>query len=96
MRKTYQDILKRCFCTQLSALTRRENCMRKSEMASHLLMTERAYYDLERGKFCCSALTLVLYLIYLCPDTAAFLEKIRSKFEEEAILLLLEGNDNSK
>ena len=47
--------------------------MTQELMASILEMSTRAYADLESGKSCCSAETLVLYLHRLCPDAGAFL-----------------------
>ncbi len=62
-------------------------------MASLLLMSERSFYDLERGKSCCSALTLALYLLYVCEDVSVFLEDLRGEFEDEGILLIIKGED---
>lgn len=46
-------------------------------MATLLIMDDRSYADLDHGNSCCSALTLVLYLIYCCDDPMAFLENLR-------------------
>ena len=50
-------------------------------MASLLEMDDRSYAELDRGNSCCSALTLVLYLIYCCNDPMAFLESLRKVLE---------------
>lgn len=46
-------------------------------------MEDRSYIDLDHGKSCCSALTLALFLIYLCEDPMLFLNKLRKAFEAE-------------
>jgi len=61
----------------------------KSYMAAKLFMSDRSYIDLEKGKFCCSSLTLVLYLIYLCEDIPGFLNDLRKELEDAGLLLLL-------
>ena len=52
-------------------------------MAGRLLMASRAYIELEQTKNCCSALTLVLYLMYTCNDPVAFLNELRQAFETD-------------
>jgi len=46
-------------------------------------MDDRSYIDLEHGKSCCSAVTLALFLIYVCDDIISFLEDLRIAFESE-------------
>lgn len=46
----------------------------QEEMAHRLLLSTRAYSDLESGKSCCSLLTAVLFLSRCCPDRTAFLD----------------------
>ena len=75
MRDRYTRILKAQFW---------DRAIRSQEaMARHLLMATRTYADIERGKACCGALTLTLYLIYLCPDPMRFLSDLRSAMERE-------------
>jgi len=52
-------------------------------MAEKLVMDDRSYIDLEHGKSCCSAVTLALFLIYVCDDIISFLEDLRIAFESE-------------
>ena len=66
MRKQYREILKKWFQDQL--IRHRNACgMTQLAMADRLVMDERSYIDLEHGKTCCSAVTLVLFLT-LCSD----------------------------
>ena len=46
-------------------------------------MDDRSYIDLEHGKSCCSAVTLALFLIYVCDDIISFLADLRIAFESE-------------
>lgn len=54
----------------------------QEQMAAKLHMSVRSYAYLESGASCCSALTLVLYLLYYCPDVPAFLLELREAFEK--------------
>lgn len=53
----------------------------QEEMADRLVMASRTYVDLDHGKTGCSALTLALFLIYVCAEPLAFLEELRDAFE---------------
>lgn len=80
MRKTYQAILKHHFHSTL-VRTRTNLGLTQSEMAERLAMDDRSYIDLDHGKSCCSAITLVLFLIYVCRDVDGFLEELQHAFE---------------
>jgi len=82
MRKHYLAILKSHFHTELF---RRRVALgiTQEEMAQRLLMANRTYVDLDHGKSCCSALTLALFLVYICVDPTNFLEELRDAFENE-------------
>lgn len=82
MRKQYSNILKSHFHTELFR-TRAMLGITQEEMAHRLMMASRTYVDLDHGKTCCSALTLVLFLIYICADPAVFLGELRNAFENE-------------
>lgn len=84
MRKQYIRILKVFFCRKVRT-SRAELAISQEEMASRLLMAARTYIDLEQAKNCCSALTLVLYLIYICNDPLAFLNELRQTLEADTI-----------
>lgn len=80
MRKCYTRILKTVFHQELFR-SRVDLDITQEEMAHHLVMANRTYIDLDHGKTCCSALTLALFLIYICADPLEFLEKLRNAFE---------------
>ena len=80
MRRQYEKILKDFFYEKL--IYRREELkISQEEMAGRLQMDCRTYIDLDHGKTGCGALTLALYLIYVCADSHAFLEELKNAFE---------------
>lgn len=83
MRKTYHTLLKRHFHSTL-VRTRTNLGLTQSEMAERLAMDDRSFIDLDHGKTCCSAVTLVLFLIYVCDDVDGFLEELQHAFEADA------------
>lgn len=80
MRKHYHAILKNRFHNFL-VHTREDLQLTQSQMANILSMDYRSYAELDHGKSCCSALTLVLYLIYCCPAPQIFLQELKDAFE---------------
>ena len=84
MRKQYIRILKVFFCRKVRA-SRAELAISQEEMASRLLMAARTYIDLEQTKNCYSALTLALYLIYVCNEPLVFLNELRQALEAATI-----------
>ena len=82
MIRTYRNILKSHFHVHLVQI-RTTNGLTQSEMAEKLSMDDRSYIDLDHGKTGCSALTLALFLIYICTDPLGFLEELRDAFERE-------------
>jgi hypothetical protein len=52
-------------------------------MSERLAMACRTYIELDHGKTGCSAVTLALFLIYVCNDPIAFLEELRNAFEAD-------------
>lgn len=80
MRKHYIQVLKSFFHNKLFH-TREALGITQEEMAHRLAMAARTYVDLDHGKTSCSALTLALFLIYVCADPVAFLEELRDAFE---------------
>lgn len=83
MRKTYTKTLNLFFCKQLLR-RRRALGISQEEMARRLAMSHRTYIELEHGKAGCGALTLTLFLIYLCPEPLEFLEDLRCAFDAES------------
>lgn len=79
MRKMYHRILKTYFTNTL--VQRRQALqLTQAQMAERLLMDDRSYIDLDHGKTCCSALTLALYLAFICEDVHNFTEGLRYAF----------------
>ena len=81
MRKAYRTILKMCFHQHL-VYARTEQGLTQSEMAERLAMDDRSYIDLDHGKSCCSAITLALFLVYVCNDVETFVGELRHAFED--------------
>ena len=81
MRKHYSRILKNFFYESLIH-TRHDLGITQEEMAFRLSMACLTYIDLDHGKTGCSAVTLALYLVYLCKDPLAFIIGLRNAFEE--------------
>ena len=82
MRNHYTKVLKSFFHQKLFR-SRVDLGITQEEMAYKLSMSSRTYVDLDHGKTGCSALTLALFLIYVCTDTLGFLEELRDAFENE-------------
>lgn len=80
MRRIYRNALKHHFHIQLIHI-RAVTGLTQSEMAEKLAMDERSYIDLDHGKTCCSAVTLALFLVYVCDDVQGFLEELRHALE---------------
>ncbi|MGN0166978.1 MAG: hypothetical protein ACI4AB_02950 [Acetatifactor sp.] len=80
MRKTYHVILKCIFYENLIR-TRSRLGLTQSQMAEKLAMDDRSYIDLDHGKTCCSAVTLALFLVYVCEDVYSFVEELRNAFD---------------
>ena len=80
MRRIYRNVLKHQFHIRIVHI-RNVKGITQSEMAELLSMDERSYIDLDHGKACCSAVTLALFLVYVCEDVHEFLEELRHAFE---------------
>ena len=80
MRKVYHMRLKELFHRALVE-TREYREMSQAQMAEKLAMDERSYIDLDHGKTCCSAVTLALFLIYVCDDASKFLAELKNALE---------------
>ena len=81
MRNRYASIFKSFFHEKLFR-RRVELDITQEEMADRLVMAGRTCVDLDHGKTGCSALTLALFLIYVCAEPLAFLEELRNAFED--------------
>lgn len=80
MREGCTGVLKTHFRRKLVA-ARADMKISQSDMAQMLSMSLRSYSDLENGRSGCSAVTLVLFLIEICPDPLAFLEELREALD---------------
>lgn len=82
MRTRYEQILKALFRQNLRRDRERLGITRVA-MARRLRMAERSYLDLEYGTYSCSALTLMLYLAFICEEPGAFIRSFRERVREE-------------
>lgn len=81
MKEIYTTIFKKYFRYYLLQ-SRNQLDLTQNQMAEKLNMSNRAYASLESGKSCCSAITLVFFLL-LCMDSYdKFLEDLRKEFKE--------------
>lgn len=81
MRKHYKQVLSVFFRHQLFQTRVEILNITQEEMAHRIRMSTRCYVDLENGKTTCSAVTLALFLAFVCKDPIAFLEELRYAFE---------------
>lgn len=79
MRNEMEAILKETF-KELALKTRYERGLTQNKMSRALVMSERSYEDIERGKTGCGALTVVLLLMEL-DDPILFLNGLKKKLE---------------
>lgn len=80
MRKQYSQIFKEHFRTSL--LRARDKCrLTQEQMSPRLHLSVRSYCALESGESGCGALTLVMYLIYVCEKPQEFLDELHRDFE---------------
>ena len=75
MRKHYKQVLAVFFRHQLFQTRVEILNITQEEMAHRIRMSTRCYVDLENGKTTCSAVTLALFLAFVCKDPIAFLEE---------------------
>ena len=83
MRQIYHEILKKQFYDHV-VRTRDDKHLTQAEMAERLAMADRSYIELDHGNFGCSAVTLALYLCYLCDDPNTFIQELRNNFDSAA------------
>lgn len=80
MRNEMEAILKEAF-KELALKTRYERGLTQNKMSKALVMSERSYEDIERGKTGCGALTVVLLLMEI-DDPILFLNSLKKKLEK--------------
>ena len=80
--KQYRALARNFLAEYVNALRKRRN-LTQDEMAERLRITSRAYGDLERGKYCFSAVALLFLLLMLSEDEAKdFLREFRKRVDE--------------
>ncbi len=84
MRDYCAEVLRIRFRRKLVS-TRTEMGISQADMAVLLSMSLRSYADLERGKGCCGAVTLALFLVRVCPDPKGFLDELREAMDEAIV-----------
>lgn len=73
----------RQFLAEYAGALRKHRKLTQDEMAEQLRITSRAYGDLERGKYCFSALALLFLLLMLNEEeTKGLLERFRKQVNE--------------
>lgn len=68
------------------------NCDLFDIITDPIVLELLAVYERERVTTC-SALTLALYLLYVCEDVSVLLEGLRGELADEGILLMIKGED---
>ena len=81
MKEVYRSELKKILCSWIG-ITRISMNYSQEMMAEALLIDVRSYSDIDRGVSLCSTLTLMLFLVYYCPEPTALLGEIRTVFED--------------
>lgn len=81
MRDRYELALKDHFRTAIIQY-RRDERLTQEQMAQRLGMSLRCYCNLEAGRSCCSAVTLVMFL-HMCEDPGAFIREMGMELDAE-------------
>lgn len=77
--KQYKMLVKE-FLTEYTDALRKLRDLTQDEMAERLRITSRAYGDLERGKYCFSAISLLFLLLMLNDaERKDFLDRFRAR-----------------
>ncbi len=80
MRQTVHMVIKSYLREQIS-ITRFNNGWTKRKMSEELSMDERSYSYIEKGESACSAVTFILYLLFVLQEEerADFLRNLREE-----------------
>lgn len=81
MREIFQNELSHIFQKHLRK-ERYRLSLTQEQMSDRLELTLRAYANLEHGQTSCSALTLVMFLLFCCEDPMQFLMEIKEAFRD--------------
>lgn len=60
---------------------RKDLGMTQSQMAEKLELDLRSYSNVENDKSLCSTVTMMLYLLYICPDANELMKEIRGEMD---------------
>ena len=60
---------------------RKELGLTQAQMAEKLDLDLRSYSNVENDKSLCSTMTLLLYLLYICPDANALMKEIKDEMD---------------
>ena len=63
--------------------TRKELGLIQAEMAAKLQIDLRTYCNIESGRSLCGTMTLLMYLLYICPDVNGLLDEIKNRKDEK-------------
>lgn len=74
MHSIYKEVI-----TEHIKATRKELGLTQAEMSAKLQIDLRTYCNIESGRSLCGTMTLLIYLLYICPDVNGLLDEIREK-----------------
>ena len=80
--KKMHSVFKEVITEHIKA-TRKELGLTQAEMATNLQIDLRTYCNIESGRSLCGTMTLLMYLVYICPDVNGLLENIKNRKEEK-------------
>ena len=80
--KKMHSVFKEVITEHIKA-TRKELGLTQAEMATKLQIDLRTYCNIESGRSLCGTMTLLMYLVYICPDVNGLLENIKNRKEEK-------------
>ena len=80
--KQYKSLVRTCLA-EWALSYRKRRSLTQEQMAEQLRITSRAYGDLERGRYCFSALALLMFLSILSAEERnAFFIDFRSRLSK--------------
>ena len=83
MMRQYKLLLQGFLMNQI-LFYRSENQLTQEQMAELLHISPRSYFDIEHGKYCCSAITLIFFMLILSKaDVLDFLDEFRLRAERK-------------
>lgn len=70
------------FMIQQLSKVRFQKKLTQQKFAELLLIDTRSYAAIEKGDYGCCALTFVMFLLFCCDDTQAFLDELKPKIQK--------------